>query len=101
MALQEIGGGILAISVDSPEKSRKVVEKQKLGFPILADVERKVTQAYGVVHAGGSRGGEDIPLPSHFLIDKDGRIAWSVVAHHPKDRPRPDQVIEQIRSLSP
>lgn len=94
-----MGGGILAISVDTPQQSRRVVDKQHLAFPILADVDRKVIRAYGVLHPGGSPGGQDIALPSQFLIGRDGRIAWSVVAHHAQERPHPTEIIKQIRAL--
>lgn len=90
---------MLAISVDPPEKSRAVVEKHELGFPILADTERAVIAAYGVVHKGGGPQGTDIALPANFLIDRTGRVVWQHVSEMVQDRPDPAEVMREVQSL--
>src|SRR5262245_58338904 len=93
------GGMLLAISVDPPDRNRIVVEKNTLPFPILADVDRAVTRAYGVVHEKGGPDGSDVPLPAQFLIDRDGKVAWRRVATKIHDRPDPAEVQRHIRAL--
>ena len=97
--LKRRGGRLWAISVDSPRKSREVVNRNKLEFPILADIDRKVIAAFGLVHEGAGPHGRDIALPAHVLIDRQGRIAWRHVAKRIQDRPNPKDVLEQIRAL--
>jgi peroxiredoxin len=90
---------VLAISVDPPDKSRAVVDKHKLGFPILADTEHTVITAYGVVHEGGGPRGTDIALPANFLIDRAGRIVWQHVSDMVQDRPDPAEVMQEVERL--
>ena len=90
---------MIAVSVDEPAESRRVVEQQDLPFPILADTERDTVSAYGVLHAGGGPGGSDIALPAHFLIDTGGRIRWRFIARQAQDRPRPTRLLEVVRAL--
>jgi peroxiredoxin len=87
---------LLAISVDPPARARRVVENNKLAFPILCDESREATRAFGVLHEKGSPEGQDIPLPAMFLIDREGRIRWKRVAGLIQDRPDPQEVIRSI-----
>lgn len=93
------GGRLLAISVDAPEDSAKVVKKHNLPFPILADVDRKAIAAYGLVHHGGGLKKEDVAIPAHVLIERGGKIAWRYVARKIQDRPYPSTVLAEIQKL--
>jgi peroxiredoxin len=75
-----------------------VIERNKLPFTILSDEERSVTKRLGLLHATGSPEGKDVPIPAHFLIDRQGRIIWEHVATKIPDRPDPEDVINIIRS---
>ena len=90
----------MAISVDPAEESREVVERARLGFPILCDTERRVIADYGLVHKGGGPGGSDIALPAHILIERGGHVAWRYLARRVEDRVHPDDVAEAVRSLA-
>lgn len=55
---------ILAVNVGEPPlTAQKFVERYDLSFPILMDEREEVYKAYGVK-----------PIPSTFLIDKDGKV---------------------------
>ncbi len=64
---------VLGINPDSVESHREFAEKYNLTFPLLADTDRAVVNAYGV---WGMLGGT-VPLTARrsFLIDPDGKIA--------------------------
>lgn len=93
------GGRLLAISVDPPEKSREVVKKRSLGFHILADVDRKLISAFGLVHSGMGPGGSDVAMPAQLLFDKGGRIAWRRASRRVQDRAPHDEILAAIHTL--
>jgi peroxiredoxin len=97
--LKRRGGKLLAISVDAPEVSRRVVEGRRLPFPILSDRDRKVIQSFGLVHARGGPGGDDIAIPAQILIAPGGRIAARHVSARVQDRIDPDLMLERVRQL--
>lgn len=97
--MQRRGGRLIAVSVDKPEDSARVVEQKKLPFSILADVDRKVITAYGLVHKGGGPHHEDIAIPAHLLIARGGSIAWRHLPRRIQDRPYPATVLDEIRKL--
>lgn len=46
--LQNAGYHILGVSADSEAKHQKFIEKYSLPFPLIADTEKEVIQAFGV-----------------------------------------------------
>ena len=87
--LGDIGDtAVLGISPDKPAKQAKFDEKYGLGFPLLADEDHAVAEAYG---AWGDKSmyGKTYQgiIRSAFLIDDQGTVeqAWPKVS--PKDTP--------------
>ena len=73
---------MVGISPDAPAKQLAFDEKYGLGFPLLADEDHGVSEAWGA-WAERHRGGHSFMgiVRSSFLVDEDGRIeqAWSPV----------------------
>lgn len=95
------GGRMYAISSDSVEDSRRVVEARGLPFTLLSDPRADAIRAYGLLHRGGGPGGADIAIPAHALVARDGRILWRYVAHRAQDRPAPAEIIDVIHRFIP
>lgn len=89
------GAVVLGVSTDSVKKHDKFVEKFQLPFPLLADEDKAIVQAYGVWGKKKFMGREY--LGTHrvtFLIDPRGRIKkiW------PKVKPE-DHAAEVLAAL--
>jgi peroxiredoxin Q/BCP len=73
--IREKGAVVLGVSPDTVQDVRKFREKFDLPFPLLADADHSVAEAYGVwrekEHFGRSYLGV---VRSTFLIDGEGRI---------------------------
>ncbi len=91
--LRDIAGqigdtAIIGISPDTSAKQKKFDDKYSLGFPLLADTEHTVAEAYGVWGEKKNYGKVYMGIVrSAFLIDDKGKIeqAWYKVS--PKDTP--------------
>ncbi len=84
--LSSLGVDVVGISPDVPEDQMKFDQKFGLGFPLLADTDHSVADAYGVWGEKMNYGKTYMGIiRSSFLIDEDGRIeqAWYKVS--PKD----------------
>ena len=68
---------LIGISVDGAWCHQAFTEARHLHFPLLADFEPKgaVSRMYGVY-----REGDGFSERALFVIDRDGRIAWSYVS---------------------
>jgi thioredoxin-dependent peroxiredoxin len=81
-ALQAAGVRVLGISADDVESHRKFIEKFTLPFPLLADEEKEVINAYGVWGERQVRGQTVMGIRRMtFLIDEEGviRNIWPMV----------------------
>lgn len=76
------GAVVLGVSVDSVKSHDKFVEKFTLPFPLLADADKQIVQAYGVWGEKSFMGRTYLGIHRvTFLIGGDGRIQkiWSQV----------------------
>jgi peroxiredoxin len=95
----EAGIRPVAISVDSPEVSRDLSQKEGYTFPFLSDQNADVIRRYDLVHAGAGIDGHDIARPAEFLIDSSGTVRWVNLTENYWVRARPEQILEVSKLL--
>jgi thioredoxin-dependent peroxiredoxin len=79
---------ILGVSPDTPTKQAKFDEKYGLGFPLLADQDHAVAEAYGTWTEKSMYGRKYMGIQrSAFLIDGKGKISRAWYKISPKDTP--------------
>jgi thioredoxin-dependent peroxiredoxin len=77
---------ILGISPDKPTKQAKFDEKYGLGYPLLADEDHAVAEAYGAWGEKSMYGKKYMGIVrAAFLVDEKGRIAEAWYKVSPKD----------------
>src|SRR4051812_28252892 len=85
--LPQVGDtAVLGISPDKPDKQKRFDDKYSLGFPLLADEDHSVAEAYDVWQEKSMYGRKYMGiLRSAFLVDEKGKIeeAWYKIS--PKD----------------
>jgi thioredoxin-dependent peroxiredoxin len=92
-ALRDIVGqvgdtAIVGISPDKPAAQLKFATAQSLPYPLLADVDHAVAEAFGVWQEKMNYGKKYMGIVrSAFLIDEKGKIAEAWYKISPKDTP--------------
>ena len=88
---------VLGISVDSIFSNNEFSKLNSIGFPLLSDVNRDATNAFGV--------GIDFVMPGYvaaqrsvFVINEDGKIGYSWVAENPGIEPNYQEIIDYCKS---
>lgn len=75
-ALPGLGAEVLGVSPDSLESHRKFQENHGLPFPLIADEDHELAEAYGAWGEKQNYGRTTVGLiRSTFLIDPQGRVA--------------------------
>jgi peroxiredoxin Q/BCP len=65
----------VGISPDVPEDQKRFDDKFELGFPLLADADHKIAEAYGVWGEKQTYGRTSIGIKrSSFLVDGEGNL---------------------------
>lgn len=80
---------VLGISPDAPAKQAKFDQKYGLGFPLLADEDHAVAEAYGVWGEKKNYGKTYMGIiRSAFLVDEKGKLAEVWYKISPADTPK-------------
>ncbi len=88
----------MAISNEDTKRGAKLKEKLNLPFPLLADIDRRVIQEYGVFHHNEPKG-RPISRPATFVLDGKGVIRYRYVGDSPPDRPAVEAILDAIPAL--
>ena len=93
-----VGAKVVGVSNDDAASHRKFCDKQGIEFPLIADTDRSVSQAFNVLRMKNMFGKRFEGIErSTFLIDTDGviRQAWRKV----KVPGHVDEVLEAVKAL--
>jgi thioredoxin-dependent peroxiredoxin len=77
---------VLGVSMDDAESHKKFIAKESLNFPLLADTDGKLTDAYGAKMKD-----RNLSRRVSFLIDKTGKIV------HVTDNPNADKHLAETK----
>ncbi len=84
--LADLGLAVVGISPDQPARQKKFDDKYGLAFPLLADPDHKVAEAYGVWGEKTSYGKKSLGIiRSSFLIDAAGKVVQAWYGVKPED----------------
>lgn len=78
---------VIGVSFDSSESHQKFIAKHNLNFPLLADTDGKIADAFGVRREPG----KNMARRASFLIGLDGKIA------HVTDVPSADVHLAEMK----
>ncbi|HEX4778997.1 MAG TPA: thioredoxin-dependent thiol peroxidase [Acidimicrobiia bacterium] len=95
--LSKLGADVIGISPDAPAAQLKFDDKYTLGFPLLADEDHAVADAWGTWGEKSMYGKKFMGIVrSAFVVDEKGKIAAAFYKVSPKDTV--PKVTEALRS---
>jgi thioredoxin-dependent peroxiredoxin len=89
------GARVVTVAPDSAEGVAKFVQDNEYPFPLLADTDHKVFDAYDVISTMMSLG----QRPAVFVIDKAGQVRFDSVGTQQWQIPSNDNVLKVLASL--
>jgi len=93
---EEEGAKILAIAVQSQEEAKNTVQASKAQYPILADSEKNVADAYGVYNLFPDICGSGEATSSVFIISQDNQIVWDNIGTGDISRVPSQTILENL-----
>lgn len=111
------GGQIVAVSIEKPDDSLSVAEKNDLKFTVLSDPNLEVAKKFGIVYQlpqetddkykskglDVARHNEmdkpELPLGSTYIVDQQGTIVYAFLDTDYKKRAEPDVIIAELEKI--
>src|SRR5438046_10077188 len=82
--VEKIGAVVLGVSPDTPTAQKKFVDKFDLPFTLVADADKKLCNAYGVIPEKNMYGKKGMGVArTTFIIGSDGKIRHMCIKMHP------------------
>ncbi len=90
-SIKGLGAEVLGVSVDDTGSHQKFTSKFNLPFPLVADTDKKITVAYGVLNEKSNNSRRVT-----FIIDEHGKI--SRIFETVKPDKHPQEVLEALKA---
>jgi alkyl hydroperoxide reductase subunit AhpC len=91
---------VIAVSVEGQDEARQT----QTDFPhllVLADQERGLSDAVGLIHPHAKPDGGDADAPTTILVDRHGTVKWLYRSPQVIARLSPDDVLQAIDEHMP
>jgi peroxiredoxin Q/BCP len=99
-ALAEAGVAVVGVSADSVESHERFADKYDLPFPLLADPDRDILEAYGAWGEKNLYGKKSMGIKrTTFLIGPDGTVLH--VFKRPKTAAHAEEILAKLDALTP
>jgi peroxiredoxin len=112
--IRDAGAELLAISPQTVQQSFFMADQHRLGFPLLSDAGNQIARQFGLVYrvpdyqetiyrralinlpfTNGDESWE-LPVPAVYVVDRDGTVLFAAVNPDYKERPEPEEILEQL-----
>jgi thioredoxin-dependent peroxiredoxin len=95
--LQKTGAVILGISADPPQRQKKFEDKYDLPYTLLADTDKKICEAFGVIKEKNMYGKKVKGIArTTFVIGPDGHITH--IFENVKAQGHAEEVLEYLKA---
>jgi len=91
--IKSVGADMVAISAENEAVGAMLKEKLGLPFALLSDKGFAVSNRYGVYESEDGEGPQPHGEPALFILDAEGRIAYSQVMTGPKGIANPAEMV--------
>jgi peroxiredoxin len=91
-SFQKRNAEVIAVAVQDVDGAQRVAQATGASFPLLADPDHKVADAYQVYNLLG----DGVATPSVFIIGRTGSIVWSYIGQNAGDRPSAETVLSHL-----
>jgi peroxiredoxin len=96
-ALGSMNAQVVAISVDSPFANKGFADQNRLGFPVLSDFNKKVSNMYPGLYADfAGLAGYAAAKRAIYVLDPSGTIKYIWVTENPGVEPEYEEVKKAV-----
>lgn len=96
-----LNADVIGISVDTVFTHEAWAKQNGITIPLLSDFNKEVCRKYGTLYPDGGfiLGMNGVSKRSAFVVDKEGKIAYSEILEDAGQLPNFDKIVEVLQSL--
>jgi peroxiredoxin len=100
-AFHEAGIGVVALTYDEPALQQAFVDKNKITYPFLSDVNAYTVKALGILKEENKPGDSDygIPYPGIFIVTPESKIVGKLFVDGYQKRVSAEAVLAYAEEL--
>ena len=91
-AFRAAAAEIVAVAYMDQARAQAIAQSVQPGYPILADADHLVSDAYGVYNLLG----DGLTTPAIFVIDRTGQVVWAYISKDTSDRPASAVILSHL-----
>jgi peroxiredoxin len=117
--IEQAGATLVAISPQTVKQSFFMHDQHKLRFPLLSDAGNKIARQFRLTYRVPPQqedvyrrafvnlpftNGDDtweLPIPTAYIIDRDGTILYASANEDYTERPEPSEIVSTLQSFTP
>jgi peroxiredoxin Q/BCP len=73
-SIEDAGVQLVGISYDDTKVLKTFSDRNKIGFPMLADPDSKTIEAFHIRNEAAKGKADGVPNPGTFIVDREGVI---------------------------
>ena len=116
--IKKAGASLIALTPELPDKTLTTIEKNKLEFEVLTDLNHQVAKEYDLLfkltpdveklygekfdladYNGTDAGTDTLPLVATYIIGQDGKIAWAFLHYDYHKRAEPADIVTFLKDM--
>lgn len=114
--IKQQGATVVALTPELPDYSSGTINKNKLQFEILSDIDNKIAEIYGLkftldqktatfyeskMNLSKVNGNNlsQLPVPATYIIDRKGIIRFAYLNPNYKERVNPTELIKELKKI--
>jgi peroxiredoxin len=115
--IEAVGGRLVAVSVENPDNSLSVAQKNELNFTVLSDSNLDVARKFGIVFQlppetdakykaygidlvkQNRTAAPDLPLSATYIVNQNGEIVYAFLEPDYTKRAEPAIIIENLAKI--
>ncbi len=90
------GAVLIGISTSTAGEVKDKMLPKGFTFPLLADPELKVIDAFGLRHVAGYPTGGDVSRPAVIIVDEKGNIQEKLLTDNWRVRPTAEELLSRL-----
>jgi peroxiredoxin Q/BCP len=98
-SIEDAGVQLVGISYDDTKVLKTFSDRNKIGFPMLADPDSKTIEAFHIRNEAAKGKADGVPNPGTFIVDREGVIRAKLFLEGFRERHTSEELVKAAKGF--